>query len=118
MTAFSAEILYEVYLRGDTGARRCRSIVLLSLMSAVIVTLVCIRQAGTGKIRLFWQRRSTPQRELYSALGLLAFLVLVHLKENGALLSRSVGVCLLSGPLLYVLPWMRADAHPQVHCPP
>ena len=77
VTAFSAEILYEVYLQGDTGARRCRSIVLLSLMSAVIVTLVCIRQAGTGKIRLFWQRRSTPQRELYSALGLLAFLVLL-----------------------------------------
>ena len=25
----------------------------------------------------FWQRRSTPQRELYSALGLLAFLVLL-----------------------------------------
>ena len=77
VTAFSAEILYEVYLQGDTGARRCRSIVLLSLMSASIVTLVCIRQAGTGKIRLFWQRRSTPQRELYSALGLLAFLVLL-----------------------------------------
>lgn len=30
---FAAQIMFEVYLPGDTGARRCRSIVLLSLLA-------------------------------------------------------------------------------------
>jgi hypothetical protein len=74
VAAFAAQILYEVYLMGDTGARRCRSVVLLSLLSAAIAAFVCIRQAGTGG-RFFWERRSTPMREAMSALVVVGFLL-------------------------------------------
>lgn len=72
---FAARILYEVYLLGDTGTRRCRSVVLLSLVSTGIVAFVCIKQAGTGGLRFFWERRSTPGREAGTALGVVCFLV-------------------------------------------
>jgi hypothetical protein len=52
VVAFAAQILYEVYLVGDTGARRCRSVVLLSLLSTGIVAFVCVRQAGTVRTYL------------------------------------------------------------------
>lgn len=74
VAAFAAQILYEVYLLGDTGARRCRSVVLLSLLSAAIVAFVCIRQAGTGG-RFFWERRSTPAREAGTAICVVFFLI-------------------------------------------
>ena len=74
VAAFAAQILYEVYLLGNTGARRCRSVVLLSLLSAGIVAFVCIRLAGTGG-RFFWERRSTPAREAGTALGVVALLI-------------------------------------------
>ena len=51
---FSVEILYSVYLIGDEGARRCRSVVLLTLLMLVYMSLVCLRlAAGSSKLRLF-----------------------------------------------------------------
>lgn len=75
VAGLAAQILYDVYLLGDTGARRCRSVVLLSLLSTGIAAFVCIKQAGTLGLRFFWERRSTPGREAGTALGVVFLLI-------------------------------------------
>ena len=75
--AFSGEILFTVYIKGEEGTRRCRSIVLLTLVAICIVCLVCtrlFRPDAPAKIRIFYSSTmSTPAKEQGVVFGLMAF---------------------------------------------
>ena len=74
--------MYSVYLLGDTGARRCRSIVLLTLLATTIVACgvaiaVTINLAGGGKIYFFWRRTSSPRKEATTAFMLVLVVLFI-----------------------------------------
>jgi hypothetical protein len=82
VAGFAAGIMYSVYLLGDTGARRCRSIVLLTLLATTIVACgvaiaVTINLAGGGKIYFFWRRTSSPRKEATTAFMLVLVVLFI-----------------------------------------
>ena len=68
---FSANIMYSVYILGDSGARLCRSIVLLTLIVMVGVALVCVRLArSSSQVKLFCD---TADKEFWVLAGIVLF---------------------------------------------
>ena len=83
LAIFAGELVYEVYLDGNEGSRRCRSVVLLSLLTMCAVTLVCLRilrHTTPVAPRLFFSAKtSTPLREQAVVLALIGFVFVLAL---------------------------------------
>ena len=79
VAGFAARIMYSVYLLGDTGTRRCRSIVLLSLLATTIVAcgvVVSVTVNLTGGGQMYFYGGGPPPR-----------------RRRGPRLARSFSLC-------------------------
>jgi hypothetical protein len=73
VAGFAAEIMFTVYIDGSGGARRCRSVVLLSLVALCVVALVVLRLSRLGVHIFLGATHSSQGREQLVAMGLVVF---------------------------------------------